>query len=154
MKPGLTTRPAQSIVSSSLPSRRTSPSRPTASTTPPERSTSPTSSSCCDGSRMRPPRSRIIGALIGRLGLAAREEIEHRHAYGHAVRHLVEDHAVRTVGDVGVDLDAAVHRARVKDEQVLRRALESLARDAEDAVVLAQRGNVARLHALELETQD
>ena len=42
----------------------------------------------------------------------------------------------------------------MQDEHVARRAVEPLARDAEDAVVLAQRRDVARLHALELQAQD
>ena len=111
---------------------------------------------------MRPPRSRS-GRLIGRssalggfgqLRLAAGEQIEHRHAHRDAVGHLIENHAERSVGHVGVDLDAAIHRARVEDEHVARRALEPLARDAEDAVVLAQRWDVPALHALELQTQN
>jgi hypothetical protein len=60
---------------------------------------------------------------------------------------------VRPVRHVAVDLDAAVHRAGVEDDDVARRALQPLARDAEDAVVLAQRGDVAGLHALELQAQ-
>src|SRR5688572_14339582 len=73
---------------------------------------------------------------FGQLRTTTCEEIEHRHAYGHAVRHLVEDHAVRPVGDVRIDLDAAVHRARMEDEHISRCALEPLARHAEDAIVL------------------
>ena len=78
------------------------------------------------------------------LGPPASEQIEHRHPDGDAVRHLIEDHAVRTIGHVGVDLDAAIHRAWVHDEDVARRAVEPLARDAEHAVVFAQRRDVAR----------
>jgi hypothetical protein len=47
----------------------------------------------------------------------AGEQVEHGHAHGDAVRDLIEDHGVRAIGDVAVDLDAAVHRARVQDEQ-------------------------------------
>src|ERR1044071_8275021 len=66
----------------------------------------------------------------------------------------VEDDRVWTVRDVGVDFHPAIHRTRVQDEDVLGRALEALARDAEDAVVLAQRRDVAGLHAFELKSED
>ena len=139
---------------------------PTPSTSPSAISTSPISLSFCDGSMSLPPLSRnglIRVPLVrdrstlrrfGELGLSAGEQIEHRHADRDAVGHLIEDHAVRSVGHVGVDLDAAIHRAGVEDENVALRAIESLARDAEDAVVLAQRRDVAGGHALELQTED
>ena len=91
---------------------------------------------------------------FGELRLPARQQIEHRHANRDAVRHLIENHAERSVGDVGVDLDAAVHRAGVKNENVALRAVESLARDTEDAIVFAQRRDVAGRHALELEAKN
>ena len=58
------------------------------------------------------------------------------------------------VGHVAVDLDPAVHRAGVQDEEVLRGLGQPLAGDAEDPVVLPQRGQEAGLHALELEAED
>jgi len=42
----------------------------------------------------------------------------------------------------------------VQDQNVTRRAIESLTRDSEDAVVLSRRWYIARSHSLELETQD
>ena len=58
------------------------------------------------------------------------------------------------VGDVGIDFDAAVHRAWMEDQQVLWCAGEPLRGHAEHAIVFTQRGDVAALHALELETED
>ena len=48
---------------------------------------------------------------------------EHRHAHRDAVAHLVADHRLRAVGDLGGDLDAAVHRLRVHDDRVRARRL-------------------------------
>src|SRR5688500_12716996 len=42
----------------------------------------------------------------------------------------------------------------MKDQDLAAGALETLARDAEDAIVLTKRRDVAELHALELETED
>ena len=44
--------------------------------------------------------------------------LEHRHAHGDAVAHLVADDRLRAVGDVGGDLDAAVHGLRVHDDGI------------------------------------
>src|SRR6266550_210385 len=91
---------------------------------------------------------------LGQLRLPAREQVEHRHANRHAIRNLFQNHAVWTIGHIGVDFDAAIHRARVQDQDVTRCAIESLARDSEDAVVFSRRRYIARGHSLELETQD
>src|SRR5207302_495568 len=61
--------------------------------------------------------------------------------------------SARSVGDAGVDLDAAVHGARVHDGQRARCFLDPLERDAEHAVVLAHARDEAHLHALELQPQ-
>ena len=47
------------------------------------------------------------------------QQVQHRHASGDAVAHLVDDHRARQVGDLGADLDAAVHRPRVHHEGVV-----------------------------------
>ena len=52
------------------------------------------------------------------LGLAAGAEVEDSHADSDAVGHLLEDDAAGGVGDVAVDLDAAVDGARVHDDGV------------------------------------
>ncbi len=65
----------------------------------------------------------------------------------------VENHAVGAVGHVAVDLDAAVHRARMQDEEVAGRAGQPLVGDAEDTVVFPEGRDEAALHALELQSQ-
>src|SRR5262249_37809926 len=87
---------------------------------------------------------------FGKLRFSAGEEVEDRHANGDAVRDLVEDHAEGTIGHIGVDFDAAVHRAGMKDENVTVGAVEPPARHTKDTVVFAQRWDVAGVHALEL----
>jgi hypothetical protein len=47
-----------------------------------------------------------------------RERFQHRHAHGDAHLDLLADQALRAVGDRGVDLDAAVHRAGMHDQRV------------------------------------
>ena len=57
----------------------------------------------------------------------------HRHPHRQAVCHLRQDPALRAVGDVALDFDAAVHRAGVHDEDVLLAALEAVPGQAEQA---------------------
>jgi len=69
------------------------------------------------GSITRPPRRRAAASLgtSGALGCgrparaAAGQQVQHRHPDRHTVRHLIEDHAVRSVGYARVDLHAAIH---------------------------------------------
>ena len=61
---------------------------------------------------------------------------------------------MRPVGHVRVDFHAAIHRARVQDEDIARRLFEPRTGDAVHAIVFAQRRDVASLHALELQSQD
>ena len=89
-----------------------------------------------DAGRARPVRAADEGAEIARI------------------RHLVENDRVRTIGNVRIDFDSAVHRTRMQDRDFLRRAVEPLARNAEYAIVLAQRRDVAGLHSFELESED
>ena len=56
---------------------------------------------------------------------------EHGHAHRDAVVHLLADDRARAVGDLGGDLDAAVHRARMHDEHAGRGQLQPLRRQAE-----------------------
>src|SRR5207244_5145655 len=86
-------------------------------------------------------------------GPPAGEQIQHRHSHRHTVRDLIENHAVWTIGDPRVDLDATVHRPRMHDRDAARRLLERLERHAEHAVILAHARNEPLLHALELEPQ-
>src|SRR5208282_1393948 len=57
---------------------------------------------------------------------AHHEQKEQRHAHGDAVRDLLEDAGLRTVGDFGSDLDAAIHRAGMEDDGVGFGAAEAL----------------------------
>ncbi len=55
---------------------------------------------------------RLFGARDSLFEAAAGAEVKDGHADGDAVGHLLEDHAARAVGQLAVDLDAAVDRAR------------------------------------------
>ena len=90
---------------------------------------------------------------VSPVGGTAGQQIEHRHPHRHAVGHLRQDDRVRSVGDVRVDLDAAIHRSRMQDHDLLRRAGEALVGDTEDAIVFAQRRNEAGRHPLELQPE-
>ena len=65
------------------------------------------------------------------LLLPAGQQIQHRHAHGDAVGDLLENHRVRAVGDLGRDLDAAVHRPGMHDDHVRLRARHARRRHAE-----------------------
>ena len=79
--------------------------------------------------------------------------VEHRHAHDEPGPHLRLDQRVGRVGDARVDLDAAVHRARVHH---LLAGPQPLGRDAPARRVLAQARHVVRalLHPLVLHAQD
>src|SRR5262245_36928836 len=113
------------------------------------------------GSTTRPPlRSRRIGlrSFVSSVscfrGLRvfesiqfgfAREQVQHGHPHGDAVRHLFEDHRVRAVRHFRGDLDAAVHRAGVHDDHVGLRALHAIDGHPEHREVLAHR-QIGRAH--------
>src|SRR5262245_45798154 len=104
----------------------------TGSTTVPPSSTSSSLSFAAIASltRRRPPeragveRVHLLGHPLfldlARLRLTAPpdQDEERRHPHGDAVRHLVHDHRVRPVGDGARDLDAAVHRPGMEDDDV------------------------------------
>src|SRR6266851_7555121 len=84
----------------------------------------------------------------------AAEHFEARHAHGDAHLDLLADGAaVDVVGDVGVDLDAAVHRSRMHDERVGLGGGELGVVEAEEVEILADRRHEAAMHALGLEPQ-
>src|SRR5258706_2099742 len=85
------------------------------------------------GSMTRPPLTSELARG------SSRQEIQDRHADGDAVGDLLEDHRVRAVGDGAVDLDAAVHRSRVHDDDVRLRQPRALGVQPEQVVVLARR---------------
>src|SRR6266480_212293 len=101
MKPGQTTSPLGSpttVVSAS-----TGRLRPTCAIRSPSISTSKAPSRPLAGSTIRPPlSSRLIFDSTG-------QQIQHGHANRDTVGDLLQDHRVRTVGDLRRDLDTAIH---------------------------------------------
>ena len=91
---------------------------------------------------------------LGELRFSACEQIQDRHSYGYAVSDLVKNDAVRSVGDVRIDLHATIHRPRVQDENVTGCSLEPLARNTEYAIVFPARRDVSGSHSLELQTKN
>ena len=83
----------------------------------------------------------------------ARERLQHGHADRHAHLHLLADDASRVVGDVGVDLDAAVHRTRMHDECVRLGSGELVVVEAEEVKIFAGARHQTRGHALTLKPQ-
>src|SRR6185437_954556 len=84
----------------------------------------------------------------------AGQELKARHAHGDAHLDLVaDDAAVDVVGDLAVDLDAAVHRPRMHDEGVGLGDGELVVVEAEEMKILACRRDEAAMHALGLQTQ-
>src|SRR6266436_8187468 len=69
-----------------------------------------------------PPQRLERGLDLARarvLGLAARhQQVEERHPHRDPVRHLVHDDRVRPVRDRARDLEAAVQRPRMEDDDV------------------------------------
>src|SRR5687768_14444537 len=87
------------------------------------------------------------------LGYATGQQVQHRHADCDAVGNLIENYRMRAVRYIAIDLYASVHGARVKNDEIAGRALHALARNTKNAIVFAQTGDEAGLHALELQTQ-
>src|SRR5262245_25795144 len=103
------------------------------------------------GSTMRAPLSSRFGMTP--LFDAASQQVQHRHPYGHAVGYLFEDHGVRTIGDLGRDLDAAIHRTGMHDDHVALGSLDPIGIQAEHVKILPQRREVRALHPLLLDAQ-
>src|SRR5207249_11964310 len=93
----------------------------------------------------------VRGAL---LPGAIHQEVEDGHAHGDAVGDLIHDDRVRAVGDVAGNFDAAVHRARVQDDDVRLGAGDGALRQAEVARVLVDGGEEILALAFELDPQD
>src|SRR5450759_1948001 len=82
---------------------------------------SPMMSRSRDGSTIRALANRIgrrSDNIMSCVRQISRQGFEHRHAHGHAHLHLFADQRLRAVGDDGIDLHAAVHRARVHHHRV------------------------------------
>jgi len=92
-----------------------------------------------------------VGDLVR---FAAGAEEEDGHADGDAVGDLLEDHAAVAVGEVAVDLDAAVDGAGVHDDGLRVEPGGAGLVEAEHARVLAERGEVAARLALVLDAQE
>src|SRR6266542_2030743 len=105
MKPGATTRPEASNTSAPAKSRPA----PTAATRPSASATSAIASNPVAGSTMRP---FLIRSLL------TDNPFEHRHAYGDAVLHLVQNHRALRIGDLGGKLASSIDRARMHHDHV------------------------------------
>src|SRR5258708_28227638 len=82
------------------------------------------------------------------------QRVEHRHADGNPHLHLFADHtAPRIVGDGAVDLDTAVHRARMHHQSVRLRCCQLIEVEAPEAEILAFTGHRSTRHPLPLQTQ-
>src|SRR5438552_1429231 len=145
MSPGTITKPF-GISTTVVPSSAAR-SRPTLAMRSPSISTSNMPSRLFAGSTTRPPlSSRFIFD-------STRQQIQHGHPDGDAVGDLLENHRVRTIGDVGRDLDAAVHRTRMHDDDVGLRQAHAVSGHAEDVEVFAQRREERALHAFLLDAE-
>ena len=69
-------------------------------------------------------------------------QIEHGHAHGEAVGDLVEDDALRAVGDFAVDFDAAIDRAGMHDQAVRFQPFRALFGEAKEPVYSPMPGKV------------
>src|SRR4029450_11297896 len=95
----------------------------------------------CPGSRRWTCMSMRPGATTTPHGLAppstppgcAAQQVQPPHPQGHAVGDLLENHGVRTIGDIRGDLHAAVHRSRVHDDHVRPGARHTLAPQSQRA---------------------
>src|SRR5678815_1477580 len=137
MKPGQTIRPSGISVTVAPSAGRSTPTRAMRS---PSMRMSRTPSIPFAGSMTRPPLSSLF------MFRSAGQQVEDRHTHGDAVGDLVENHRVRTIGDLRRDLDAAVHRSWMHDHHVRLGQLRARLGHAEHVEVLAQRGEVGAFH--------
>src|SRR4029450_12652961 len=84
---------------------------------------------------------------------SAGEQIQHRHSNCHTVGHLLENHRVGTVGDIGGDFNSTVHRTGMHDDDIRSGALDSLDGHTEHPKVFADRGKERTLHPLLLNAE-
>src|SRR5688500_4460946 len=141
MNPGHTTSPAgMSMITAPSAGK----SRPARAMRSPSMSTSYTPSIPLAGSTTRPPLSSFF--MVRPSG----QQVQDGHAHGDAVGYLNENHRVRTIRDLGSDLDAPVHRARMHDHHFRMRQPQARLGHPEHVEILAQRRKVRPLHAFEL----
>src|SRR6478672_12884147 len=145
MRPGHTTRLGG--ISTTVTPAATARSRPTSAMRSFSIRMSNTPSRPFTGSTTRPPLSSRF------IFYSTRQQVQHGHADGDAVGHLLENHRIGAVRDFGGDFDAAIHRTRMHDDHVGLRAGNSLDRHAEEIEILAQRRKVRALHSFLLNAQ-
>src|SRR5262245_45837796 len=85
--------------------------------------------------------SRMRSTMASRVRQVARQRLEHRHAHRDAHLDLLADERLGAVGDAGVDLDAAVHRAGMHHQRVRLGVGELLGVEPEIGGELLQRGH-------------
>src|ERR1700761_2607651 len=156
IRPGATILPAQ--LTMSVPSGTPAAPMPRLESriTPSAISTSPTPSKSREGSMTRALASRIgrrSVSMISRVGQVAGQCFEHRHPHRHSHFHLFADQRLRAVRHHRVDLDAAVHRARMHPQRVRLGISELLLVEAEILEVFARRRHEGAVHALALQPQ-
>src|SRR5712692_3469366 len=128
MKPGATIRPAASKTSASF-ARVSSPAGATSVIFSPSRRTSSAASVLVAGSRTRPFLTRsmrwvlcvgraVDGRMCAFFGHSDNQQIEKSHAHSDAVGDLLKHAGLGAVSDLGRDLDAAIHRAGMKNDGV------------------------------------
>src|SRR6476661_8756505 len=83
----------------------------------------------------------------------ARERFQHGHAHGDAHLNLLADERLGPIGDLGGDLDAAVHRAGMHHERVGPRMRELVLVETEEAEILLHARHEGAVHALALQAQ-
>src|SRR5262245_36897233 len=156
ISPGATTLPLQSMTSVFSGTPAAPMPRLASRITPSAISRSPSMSRFRDGSRMRALASRIGRASVilgSRIRQVARQRFQHRHAHGDAHLDLLADQGLRAVGNRGVDLDAAIHRAGMHHQRVRLGIGELLLVEPEVMEVFLGRGDERAVHALALQAQ-
>ena len=78
---------------------------------------------------------RMIDVLMASRSPA---KIKNGHAHGEAVGDLFENHALRAVGDIAVDLDAAIDRAGMHDQAVRLEAARAFLGQAKQSGCIRQ----------------
>src|SRR5690348_3306026 len=157
IRPGATILPAQLMTSvpSGTPAapmpRLRSRIRPSAI------STSPGPSKSREGSMMRAFASKIgrrsVSISASRVRQVAGERVQHRHAHRNPHLDLFADQRLRTVGDEGVDLDAAVHRSRMHHQRVRFCVDKLLLVEPKVVEIFGRRRDERAVHALALQSQ-
>src|SRR3984893_7522197 len=88
-----------------------------------------------------------------RIRQIPRQRFKHRHAHRDAHLDLLADQGLGVVGDAGIDLDAAVHRARVHHQRVGLGIGKLFLVETEIGEIFLGRGHQRAVHALALQAQ-